>query len=141
SCSWFSASERSHVQSCPARPLGQEFGSPRQDRQCAARRNRLAWSMIRRDARLRRGCTTQGDDQRQQRETVSRAPHAGCRLLASKIKDYSVLKPVTCINWPHRLWSASMMRRILLGLLVAASIPSANKTFCPYCIALLFPNS
>jgi hypothetical protein len=44
----------------------------------------LRRSMIRRDARLRRGCTPQGDDQRQQRETVSRVPHAGCRLLASK---------------------------------------------------------
>src|SRR5262249_27873300 len=44
----------------------------------------LCRSMLRREARLRRGCTTQGDDQRQQRETVSRAPHAGCRLLASK---------------------------------------------------------
>src|SRR5262245_21291364 len=93
--------------------------------------------MIRRDARLGRGCTTQGDDQRQQRETVSRAPHAGCRLLASKIKDYSVLKPVTCINWPHRLWSASMMRRISLGLLGAGSRPAANRTFCASGIAVI----
>src|SRR5215831_9091841 len=44
----------------------------------------LRRSVLRRDARLRRGCATQGDHQRQQRETVSRAPHAGCRLLASK---------------------------------------------------------
>src|SRR5262245_62588942 len=38
-----------------------------------------------------------------------------------KIKDYSALGPVAWINWPHRLWSASMMRRISLGLLGAGS--------------------
>src|SRR5262245_40555641 len=33
-------------------------------------------SMLRRDARLRHGYAPQGDDQRQQHESVSRAPHS-----------------------------------------------------------------
>src|SRR5215470_8497821 len=101
----------------------------------------LRRSMLRRDARLRRRAT-QGNDQKHQRETVSRAPHAGVhsslrKVRLRKIKDYSALRPVASISWPHRLWSASMMRRISLGLLGAGSRPAPNRTFCASGIAAI----